>query len=146
MRATAGKPAFAAARQTPPAIGLLRRVEARPEYAETAYDSCTLSRISEHPIARLGTPVARHTYVHRPKRFVYVLRTRDGSKRPYVGVTSNVPERFAAHNRGDSPHTSKYGPWELVVSIEFADERQALEFERYLKSGSGRAFAKRHFA
>lgn len=84
--------------------------------------------------------------MHLPRHVVYVLRSRDGAQRPYVGITSNVAERLAAHNRGDSPHTSKYGQWELVVSIEFADERRALEFERYLKSGSGRAFAKRHFA
>ena len=36
-------------------------------------------------------------------------------------------------------------PWSLVVSIEFQTEREAVRFEKYLKSGSGRAFAKRHF-
>ena len=36
-------------------------------------------------------------------------------------------------------------PWQFVVSIEFAEERTAVHFERYLKSGSGRAFARRHF-
>jgi hypothetical protein len=38
-----------------------------------------------------------------------------------------------------------YAPWELVVSVSFPDNRQALAFERHLKSGSGRAFARRHF-
>jgi putative endonuclease len=33
----------------------------------------------------------------------------------------------------------------LHVVIAFSDEARAIRFERYLKSGSGRAFAKRHF-
>ena len=41
--------------------------------------------------------------------------------------------------------TSKYGPWRLRTYIAFSDEKSALAFERYLKSGSGRAFAKKHF-
>jgi len=53
--------------------------------------------------------------------------------------------RLAAHNAGRSPHTARFKPWELVVSLEFADEAIAVQFEGYLKSGSGRAFAKRHF-
>jgi len=65
--------------------------------------------------------------------------------RPYIGLTSDVPTRLAAHNAGRSPHTAKYKPWQLVVTIAFADERTAVRFEQYLKSGSGRAFAKKHF-
>ena len=38
-----------------------------------------------------------------------------------------------------------YRPWHLHVTIELPDEQRAIDFERYLKSGSGRAFAKRHF-
>ena len=79
------------------------------------------------------------------KRFVYVLRSLDGADRPYVGLTSDVPARLGFHNAGLSPHTAKYGPWELIVSIEFPDEPRAVRFEKNLKSGSGRAFAKRHF-
>lgn len=80
-----------------------------------------------------------------PKRFVYLLRSLDGTDRPYIGVTSIVPERVARHNDGLSPHTAKYRPWQLVVSFEFRDERGGVAFEKYLKSRSGRAFAKRHF-
>ena len=79
------------------------------------------------------------------KRFVYLLRSLDRADRPYVGVTSNVQARLAAHNAGRSPHTAKHRPWQLVVAVEFATETQAIQFEKYLKSGSGRAFAKRHF-
>jgi putative endonuclease len=41
----------------------------------------------------------------------------------------------------ESRHTAKYKPWRLVSYVAFSDERKAIEFERYLKSASGRAFA-----
>jgi predicted GIY-YIG superfamily endonuclease len=80
------------------------------------------------------------------KRFVYVLRSSVDPARHYVGLTSDVTSRLAAHNAGQAVHTATKKPWTLVVSIEFRDERVARRFEHYLKSGSGRAFAKRHFA
>jgi putative endonuclease len=79
------------------------------------------------------------------KCFVYLLKSVNPPQRPYVGITSNVAERLQAHNAGLSVHTARWRPWRLVVAVELADERRALAFERYLKSGSGRAFAKRHF-
>ena len=63
----------------------------------------------------------------------------------YVGLTAHVAGRLTWHNAGRCPHTAKYRPWQLHASIEFKDEPHASGFERYLKSGSGRAFAKRHF-
>jgi predicted GIY-YIG superfamily endonuclease len=80
-----------------------------------------------------------------PKRFVYVLRCTQDPTRYYVGLTSSVSARVDAHNSGHSKHTARLRPWQLVVSLEFANEESAALFERYLKSGSGRAFAKRHF-
>jgi len=41
------------------------------------------------------------------------------------------------------PHTSKYGPWRIKTYIAFNNEKQAVAFEKYLKSPSGRAFAKK---
>ena len=81
----------------------------------------------------------------RSKRFVYVLRNEDDPPRFYVGLTSDVSGRVAAHNAGHCPHTAAHRPWQFHVVIGFADEPTALRVERYLKSGSGRAFAKRHF-
>jgi len=78
-------------------------------------------------------------------RFVYVLRSESDPSRHYVGRTANVDDRFDWHNAGPSGYTVQHRPWVLVVSLEFPDERAAGHFERYLKSGSGRAFAKRHF-
>jgi len=59
-------------------------------------------------------------------------------------VTDDVPERVDHHNSGASPHTSKYRPWRVETFIAFRDRQKALNFERYLKTGSGREFARRH--
>lgn len=79
------------------------------------------------------------------KRFVYVLKNEGDPPRYYTGLTADVPARLTAHNEGRSSHTAPLRPWRLDVVIEFADERRAIAFERYLKSGSGCAFAGRHF-
>lgn len=79
------------------------------------------------------------------KYVVYILQSERVPTRYYSGLTSNVDDRIAAHNAGRSPHTASGRPWKLVASTEFASQERAVEFERYLKSGSGRAFAKRHF-
>jgi predicted GIY-YIG superfamily endonuclease len=62
-----------------------------------------------------------------------------------VGLTSYPKARLAAHNAGESPHTARFRPWRTLVTIEFSDTERARAFERYLKSGSGREFARRHF-
>ncbi len=59
----------------------------------------------------------------------------------YVGFTTDLKRRINSHNEGASVHTAKYRPWKLVRYFAFDDERRAREFEHYLKSGSGRAFA-----
>jgi putative endonuclease len=78
-------------------------------------------------------------------RFVYILRSVSNPGRHYVGSASNIEARLGFHNAGLSPHTRKYRPWRIVVALEFPSEEQAVRLEKYLKSGSGRAFAKRHF-
>ena len=79
------------------------------------------------------------------RRFVYVLRSDADPARHYVGLTSDAPKRLRWHNAGQNVHTVRNRPWSLIVTLEFATEEAARKFERYLKSGSGRAFAKRHF-
>ena len=79
------------------------------------------------------------------KRFIYVLRSLSSPDRYYVGLTSDVETRLETHNSGGSQHTAPLRPWELIVSVEFTNESSARSFEKYLKTGSGRAFAKRHF-
>ena len=80
-----------------------------------------------------------------PKRFVYIIKSTSRSDTYYVGVTSDVKNRLDAHNAGLSRHTNQYRPWKTLVVIEFDEEAPALAFERYLKTGSGREFARRHF-
>ena len=82
---------------------------------------------------------------NEPKHFVYVLESTRNPHRHYSGLTSDVAARLAAHNDARSLHTAKHGPWKLLVSMEFTDAEVAARFERYLKTGSGRAFAGRHF-
>ena len=79
------------------------------------------------------------------KRHVYLIQSISNPRRRYVGVTSDVTRRLQDHNQGRSPHTSQYRPWRLVADIKFDGEKKARRFERYLKSGSGRAFASRYF-
>ena len=83
--------------------------------------------------------------MHEITRFVYVLRSLSDPARHYVGLTSHVARRLETHDSGGSIHTLANRPWQLVVAIEFSNVNSAIAFERYLKTGSGRAFAKRHF-
>ena len=80
------------------------------------------------------------------KRIVYIIRSDFDSSRHYVGITNDLRARLDWHNTGPRGHTIDYRPWSLVVSLEFPSEKAAVGFEKYLKTGSGRAFAKRHFA
>lgn len=73
--------------------------------------------------------------------YVYLLISVMDPEQRYVGFTSDLKKRLKSHDDGASVHTAKYRPWKLVTYCAFSDERQAREFEYYLKSGSGRAFA-----
>ena len=79
-----------------------------------------------------------------PKRFVYVLKNGESPPRYYTGITSDVTRRTVEHNAGNCVHTAKYQPWWVDLVIEFPDEGRAAALERYVKSGSGVAFAQRH--
>ncbi len=67
------------------------------------------------------------------------------SNKIYIGYTLDLEERLKTHNAGSSVHTSMYKPWKLIVSFEFNNKNCAIDFEKYLKSGSGRAFIKKRF-
>jgi predicted GIY-YIG superfamily endonuclease len=78
-------------------------------------------------------------------KYVYLIQSLAVPDQRYVGITANLDERLRVHIAGGSPHTSKYRTWKLVMHLCFQDEQRAAEFERYLKSGSGHAFAKKRF-
>lgn len=78
------------------------------------------------------------------KHYVYILQSIDRPDQFYTGLCEDVTARLAAHNAGQSPHTSKFKPWRLLSFHHFEREETAVAFERYLKTGSGRAFAMKH--
>ena len=76
--------------------------------------------------------------------YVYTLESLSKSDEIYTGQTQNLKQRLREHNSGNVPHTSKFIPWQIRSATAFRRKERALTFERYLKSGSGRAFLKRH--
>ena len=77
--------------------------------------------------------------------YVYILKSEVAPERHYIGMTSDLATRLAAHNSGKVSHASKFKPWTIETADAFPDQTKAAAFERYLKSGSGREFARRHF-
>ena len=81
--------------------------------------------------------------VFMKKYCVYILRSELYSEHYYTGFTENLEERLKYHNNGQVPHTAKYRPWIMKTAMIFSDRNQAVQFEKYLKSPSGRAFSKK---
>lgn len=82
---------------------------------------------------------ARATQARLPARRVMAQHyLHEKGERPY---SEDLRSRLKAHNAGQSVHTAKYKPWSLVTYIAFSDKHRALDFEHYLKTGSGKAFA-----
>jgi predicted GIY-YIG superfamily endonuclease len=75
--------------------------------------------------------------------YVYRIRSLKHPKRDYTGFTSDLKARLSHHNEGCCDYTRPFRPWKVVWYSAFETEEKALEFERYLKSGSGSAFAKK---
>ena len=75
--------------------------------------------------------------------YVYILQSELDAERFYSGFTKDLQARLKKHNAGDVPHTAKLRPWRIKTAIAFTELEQAVKFERYLKSSSGRAFAKK---
>jgi len=72
--------------------------------------------------------------------YTYILRSSK-SKIFYYGQTSDLKKRLKEHNSGLSVATKPHIPWMLVWYCAFPTAKQAKDFELYLKSGSGKAFA-----
>jgi len=75
--------------------------------------------------------------------YVYILQSINNPEKRYIGKTGNLKKRLSDHNSGTTSHTKKYKPWEMIMYVAFKYEVKAIEFEKYLKSCSGRAFAKK---
>ena len=115
-----------------------------------SYDTDTAILLaSEEPwaVASGGAPGLRKKFLFRTPEGRYFIwhRTQWEKARDILEpLTSDAAKRLTEHNAGNCTHTAKHRPWSVDVVIEFADERRAVAFERYLKSGSGVAFAQRH--
>jgi putative endonuclease len=78
--------------------------------------------------------------------YVYILESKSVPGHFYIGYTENLRERVRKHQADVSTHAAKFRPWTLKTYIACDAKQTAINFERYLKSGSGRVFCKRHFA
>ena len=85
------------------------------------------------------------THRDQPRRCVYIIRSAKDPDRQYIGRTADISSRLASHNAGESPQTARHTPWQIVVLVQFVDERRAAAFERFLKSTSGRPFVRQYF-
>jgi putative endonuclease len=77
--------------------------------------------------------------------YTYVIESLNRPDQRYIGSTADLRQRISDHNAGKCHHTSKCAPWNIKLYVAFETKEQAQHFERYLKSGSGHAFANRHF-
>ena len=75
--------------------------------------------------------------------YVYLLRLKDQSY--YTGITDDLKKRIQKHSKGDVLATKGKRPVTLIFYCAFPTKKQATDFERYLKSGSGQSFRNRHF-
>ena len=75
--------------------------------------------------------------------FVYFIKSLKNPTKTYIGFTNNIEQRLEKHNSGASIYTSDFRPWKLVTYVAFESEQKALDFEKYVKVGSGYAFAKK---
>jgi predicted GIY-YIG superfamily endonuclease len=77
--------------------------------------------------------------------YVYILQSIRFPESHYTGYTTDIKGRIVKHNNGEVPHTTKEKPWKIQTVIAFTEKKKALTFEKYMKSHSGRAFARKHF-
>ena len=75
--------------------------------------------------------------------YVYILESEPQPARYYVGLTEDLGARLQRHNAGEVPHTARFRPWLIKTAVAFRDRARAAQFEQYLKTASGRAFAKK---
>ena len=75
---------------------------------------------------------------------MYLLRSRTHPEQTYIGSTHDLRKRLAESSAGKSIHTSKFKPWDMMAYVALPEKHLVEKFDLYLKSGSGREFAKRH--
>jgi putative endonuclease len=121
-----------------------RRISHLPSFAQREIEikdtSLGVGGSPDRIQATAGKPVRDFAVVY----YVYILQSKSAPNQRYIGLTRDLKKRLLDHEDGRSPHTAKFATWLMVAYLTFVAEDIAVAFERYLKSGSGRAFAKRH--
>ena len=110
-----------------------------PKVAAATEGGHLLSSLNERSELRLGKPRVRMAKFF----YVSILQSHVDPERFYSGLTDDLPMRLKRHNSGQVFHTAKWKPWRLKTYVGFSDRSWAVQFERYLKSSSGRAFLKK---
>ncbi|MCW3106265.1 MAG: hypothetical protein JWQ09_771 [Segetibacter sp.] len=75
------------------------------------------------------------------KYIVYILYT-DQFKKHYIGFTGNLEQRMLSHNQLGHDWTKSYRPWRIIYTKEFGLKMEAMQYEKWLKTGAGRDFIK----
>ena len=73
---------------------------------------------------------------------VYVLLSQSTNKL-YVGQSANLERRLLEHQSSLARYTRGRGPWQLVFHEEYGTRADAMQRERFLKSGQGREWLKK---
>ena len=109
------------------------------------YSSAGVAQLVEHHLAKVD--VASSSLVTRSSLlmfYLYLLKSESHPRQPYVGSTCDLRQRLRDHNQGLCSHTARFRPWIVIAYFAFVHEQTAIALEKYLKSGSGRAFINRH--
>ena len=135
----------------PPAFALRDEKRRLSRRSETKADfQCDLASVPQR--LRLGRPAfftddhgKRLSDLMKDFYYVYILVSESDGETHYTGITHDLTARLSKHNQGGCVQTSKNRPWRIEIAIAFRSETKARRFEHYLKTGSGREFARRHF-
>jgi len=72
--------------------------------------------------------------------YTYIIRSTIFPEKTYIGYSENLKQRLQYHNEGRCKYTSHFKPWKLIFYAAFETKQKAMDFEKYLKSHSGKAF------
>jgi putative endonuclease len=113
--------------------------------SDRAVMRCSTKCVSE--VSRLSQQTHTNFSDHPQKicTCTHILQSQQTPDRFYISSTSDLKRRLTEHNSGKSIHTNKFLPWKIKNYVAFEDEFKATEFEKFLKSGNGKIFAKKHF-
>ena len=112
-----------------------------PVFALRASPGAAKAKLAERRLPGVARRKPHEDGLVQDVHYVYIIRSTADPRQTYTGATEHLKQRLADHNAGKAPHTSNFVPWELECYIAFPEKQQAYDFETYLKSHSGRAFA-----